>query len=246
MTLQVELQNLGLKENEAIVYVAIVKLGETTISALERETELHKQIIYNMIEELLLKNLVQIHYEGRGKKFSVSNLAELEQLIARKLSSAHVVTGQLMKLANQVTVTDSIKTYRAQSGIWHYYKQKILLQPPQSTILFLAENTEKYFEIFPLKSTGFIEYEKIREAQKINLHGIVFDGKGKEKGSNIKRNLVEIKALQNKASSPHDLIIWETSVGLLFYTDEPYIIDINGKSTADGFRSYFKAIWNTN
>ena len=52
MTLEQELAQLGLKENEIKVYIAALELGEPAVGDIERQTALHKQLIYNAASSL--------------------------------------------------------------------------------------------------------------------------------------------------------------------------------------------------
>ena len=52
------LSELGLSEGEIKVYMALLKLGSSPVSALKEETKLHRTTIYDFIEKLLNKGLV--------------------------------------------------------------------------------------------------------------------------------------------------------------------------------------------
>jgi sugar-specific transcriptional regulator TrmB len=62
------LQYFGLSEYEAKVYVALVSLGPAKAGAISREADVPQSKIYNILDELIRKQLVEV-FEGRPKEF---------------------------------------------------------------------------------------------------------------------------------------------------------------------------------
>ena len=59
------LQNIGLKANEATVYLALLKLGTTHAGRIVLETKLQKSSVYNALEYLIERGLV-VSYNHAG------------------------------------------------------------------------------------------------------------------------------------------------------------------------------------
>ena len=135
MTLEQELQQLGLKENEVKVYLAVLELGEPTVGDIERQITLHKQLIYNAAERLHEAGLLSIHEIRGRKRFSVPNPSALEERARVQLQKTQQLIPQLFERANKKRSADDIRIYRGMRGVQHYYLEVIQHQPAKSEVL---------------------------------------------------------------------------------------------------------------
>ena len=109
MTLQEKLANLGLKKNEIKVFLAVLEVGEPAVGQVQKETGLHKQLIYHAAESLAAKGLLSI-FEVRGRKrFSVPNPSIIEEQARQRLASTQELVPELFKLSNQLTCLHLLK-----------------------------------------------------------------------------------------------------------------------------------------
>ena len=53
LTIPKQLEELGLSKNEALVYLAVLELGEPGIGEVETQTNLHKQFSYQIARHVL-------------------------------------------------------------------------------------------------------------------------------------------------------------------------------------------------
>ncbi len=160
MTIEQELEQLGLKENEVRVYLAVLGLGEPLVGDIEKQTGLHKQLIYNAAEKLHTEGLLSIHEIRGRKRFSVPNPAALEERAKAYLQKTQQLIPQLMDLANVKRAADDIRIYRSVKGVQHYYLETIKQQPSGSEVLVLGVNSERYFEIFQPQEAAFQNFEQ--------------------------------------------------------------------------------------
>jgi sugar-specific transcriptional regulator TrmB len=244
MTLEKDLYQLGLKENEVKVFLAIIKLGEPTVGEIQKETGLHKQLIYNAAEELNKDNLINIFEVRRRKRFSAPNPSALEEKAKQQLQTAHQLVPRLLEISNQKRSVDDIRVYRGNRGVQHYYLSVIYSQPEETTVDILGVNSERYFKIFDKNEFAYKSFEETRISKKVKLNLLLFGNQKKELELNKNRSFVEIRLLEDLLQAPNDIMIWNDRVGMLFYGDEPYVLDLAGTETVNGFRAYFEAFWN--
>lgn len=243
MTLEQELARLGLKENEVKVYLASLELGEPTVGQIEKQTGLHKQLIYNAAKALEGKQLLSI-YEIRGRKrFAVDNPAALEDRARARLEEAQSLIPRLLELSNKKRGADKIRIYRGKKGVHQYYLQSIRNQPKESSMYILGVNSRRYFEIFEQDGIPYRRMEQTRTSRKITWKLLLFGPKESEIQSNKGRPYLEISLIPDAVRAPFDIMIWHDHVGMLFYGDEPYVLDIVGQETVKGFREYFQVLW---
>jgi len=244
MTLEQELAQLGLKDNEIKVYIAALELGEPSVGDIEKQSGLHKQLIYNAASSLQEKELISIHEIRGRKRFSVSNPAALEEHARARLEKTQELVPLLFDRANKKRAADKVRTYRDVKGVQQYYLESIRRQPEKSEVYILGVNSERYFEIFGKDSVAYERFENARIDRNIKLNLLLFGAKEEEIELNKERPNIDLRLLEVTVQGPMDIMIWHDHVGMLFYGDEPYVLDIIGQQTADGFRQYLNVLWN--
>lgn len=244
MTLEQDLAQLGLKENEVKVYLAALEMGESTVGKIERHTNLHKQLIYNAADSLQDRGLLCINEVNGRKRFSVMDPTALEEQAKARVAKARQITPRLFELANQQRSTDKVRVFRDLKSIQQYYLESTRNQPASSEVFILGVSSRRFFEIFDQQSFAYQRLEQLRTSRHINWNIILFAGKEEEATLNKRRSLVQIKLISEAVQAPIDMMIWHNHVGLLFYGAEPYVLDISGQETAKGFKEYFQVLWN--
>ncbi|HLD26002.1 MAG TPA: helix-turn-helix domain-containing protein [Candidatus Andersenbacteria bacterium] len=243
MTLETELAALGLKKNEILVYLAVLRLGEATVGQVEKETGLHKQLIYNAAQSLQGGSLLSA-YEVRGRKrFRVVDPGALEDKARARLEKAQALVPQLLELASTKKPADKVRIYRGKRGVQQYYLETMRRLPAGYTAHILGVNSDRFFEIFNQNDAPYQRMEELRIEKKISWRLLLFGAKQAEVVLNKDRLLIELRLMAEAVQSPIDIMIWQESVGLLFYGDEPYVLDLTGSETVKGFTEYFNILW---
>lgn len=244
MTLEGQLLQLGLKENEVSVYIAALELGEPGVGDIEKKSGLHKQLIYIAAASLESRGLLSIQEIRGRKRFSVTDPAAIEELAQEQLRHAKATIPLLYERANRKRSTDKVRIYRGIKGVQQYYIDSMRRQPSGSEVFILGVNSERYFEIFEQEGIPYQRFETTRKDQKVKLNLLLFGTQEKEIQLNQYRPNVELRLLTHAVQGPMDIMIWQNHVGMLFYSDEPYVLDIMGQDTSQGFQEYFSVLWN--
>ena len=243
MTLHEQLSSLGLKGNEIRVYLALLKIGESLVGDVEKETGLHKQIIYNSIESLQKKGLVTV-FESNGRKhFVVDDPGSIEDRAEKQFKQAQSIVPELMKIASTKRKVNELKIWKDKRGVRQYYIEALKKQPENSKVHILGVNSERFFEIFPKDGPHYSQVENLRKEKKITWDILLFSPKEDEVKQNEGRRLVEMRVINEQVQSPLDMMIWRDRVGLLIYGEEPYVIDVSGSEAVEGFKEYFNVLW---
>ena len=73
-----DLTNLGLLESEARVYLALLKLGQSSAGKIAKETKLNRNSVYKALHNLLEQGLVSYVIKANTKEYNASNPAQIE------------------------------------------------------------------------------------------------------------------------------------------------------------------------
>ena len=77
MDIQKLLENLGLEQKEAKVYLELLKLGEATATKIGEKTNLDRTLMYQIANKLIEKGLVSYIIKNNVKYFSAANPKKL-------------------------------------------------------------------------------------------------------------------------------------------------------------------------
>src|SRR5688500_9629693 len=92
------LATLGISKHGGLVYMALLRLGETGTSQIIRETELHGQYVYQSLGELEERGLAQ-HVIKRGRrKYSAKSPKTLVHLAEERKAQAELLANKLSEL----------------------------------------------------------------------------------------------------------------------------------------------------
>ena len=110
------LESIGLGEGERKVYLALLKLGSVPVQKLKEETNLHRTTIYDFIEKLLNKGLVNYVIQGGTKFFKATHPNKLLEYVREKEEGVQDILPELRKLAEFQKEKITVEVYKGPEG----------------------------------------------------------------------------------------------------------------------------------
>ena len=110
------LSELGLSEGEIKVYMALLKLGSSPVSALKEETKLHRTTIYDFIEKLLNKGLVNHVIKNNVTYYNATHPNRLADFLKEKVEKLNNVLPELIKLSEFHKEEIKVEVYKGKEG----------------------------------------------------------------------------------------------------------------------------------
>ena len=241
--LQQRLIQFGLSENESKVYLAVFKLGDCSIGALESNTLLHRQLIYNATNTLSARGLLSIKRIGGRRRFiSSAPSAFLEKYEAGRKNVLNLVK-DLESEKKSSRFFGEAKLYQGNFEIRQFYLLSVQYQPIRSHVSILGIESSRFFKIFAEDQDSYRRLEELRLKRKVIWDILLLSTKEKERAMNKSRSLVSCRLLKNEFVAPFDIVVWRDHVGLLIYGEEPTLLDIPGDPIARGFKKYLSLLW---
>ncbi len=118
------LKNLDLSEKEAVVYLASLELGLTTIQEIAGKSQISRSTTYQVIESLMKKGLMSALTKGKKKYFSADVPERLMTLIdikerelEKRKKELKAILPELKELARLSGERPKIKFYNGKQGI---------------------------------------------------------------------------------------------------------------------------------
>ncbi len=235
------LQDIGLSENEARVYLASLSLGPTTILKIAKSSQIRRTTVYSVVETLKNKGLIHIKPVGLKQLYVAEHPDRLDNIVKNKKQALEKSLPEFMALYNLKGGQSTIKYYEGLGAVKNIYET--ILEPLKinddymviSDLEKFFSNTDKeYFE-------GFLK-KRIKSGVKARL--IATDSERARYMKQYARNMhheVRILPLGSKLSVDTMIVPGKVTI---FNMDEPIsAISIENEGMIQMHKELFEIIW---
>ena len=139
------LQNLGLNEKQAIIYLSLLELGKSSVVQIAKKAEIKRPTAYLILDSLKQKGLIsEIPEQGRTL-FSAEDPSILEQNVKNSLNDFHELLPVFRSQFSKST-KPTIRYYDDKDAIYNLYLNEIF---PAKKIYFYGASVKKITEVWP-------------------------------------------------------------------------------------------------
>jgi sugar-specific transcriptional regulator TrmB len=231
-----ELTKLGLTENQSKVYEELIKNGPCRAGVIIKKTDLHREIVYDCLEKLIKKGLVNYILTKNVKQYSVSAPKELEEYISKQKSELkekeEVLKEIIKKLKNKEKENPSIaRIYQGKKGLRTVFEE--LFNPKYEILIFatgwgMKSVMKDYFYQWHLK----LRKNKVKGRAILN-RGIKLEDEYPYK----------IRYLSKEYISPSATIIYDKKIINIVWQEDPIVIVIESEKISESYKKYFEMLW---
>ena len=236
------LEDIGLSENEARVYLACLGLGPTTAINIAKTTEIKRPTVYTVIESLKTRGLLSIEVRGFKKKFVAERPEKLEEVLELKRNKFKKLLPDLKALQNAKDDGGFIRYFEGMEGIKSIYESMISdIKPHEDysvigNMEYLLSLDKKFFEDF---------FER-RARLNINLRILVQRNTGGDWFKKYEKNMnAQVKYLPASTKINTNLVIIPRRMLIHELTEPIKGIVIENKRTIDMQRELFEIMWSS-
>ena len=112
-----DLIELGLTDDEAKVYVALLELGGSYVSAIAKQANVHRVVCYKILEGLTAKGLIAQFTKDNVRHFSAEDPRILVRKQQQKLERAEKILPELLSMTHALAYKPKIQYYEGTEGI---------------------------------------------------------------------------------------------------------------------------------
>ena len=240
-----KLKHLGLSENEAKVYMAMLELGPSVVVEISRKSQINRPTTYVQIESLKKKGLVSTQAKGKKQFFIAESPDKLELLIDNELKTVedkknelNTFLPELLNLFNTSGERPHVKFFEGKEGVLAL--QREFLKTDDAPIYGIT-SMDNVFEVFPEFENTYI---KKRVHKKIHSKTIYTSLKGPILKESDELSLRESKYVEpNKLPLGVDITIFKDKVAIVALKGKISGTLIEHKEIADSFRAIFELVW---
>lgn len=237
MNLEKELQEVGLPEKEAKVYIAMLELGRATAQDIAKKAEVNRATTYFVMENLMKKGLASAIDEGPRQYFLPEDPSQIEAIFEKKRVEFEAQKERVKGLVSELSAINALKTKKP---IVKYYlgKEGILRMAKASFKYAKGEKIHTAFSRDELNK--HISSEETQKARIVRLKNHIearalcnsVKDFSQEKGDII------ITLPKEECSFPGDISVYKDTIQLISYEDMVGIV-IENHDIATTIRSLF-------
>jgi len=235
------LSEAGLTQSESKVYLALLKLGKSQSGKIVKEANISSGKIYEILEKLSEKGLVETVTENGVKQFIASDpktildyMKDKEEDIKDKTKKLENIIPDLQKIRKS-EVLENVYLVKGFRGI-------------EPVVYEVLENTKDDIKIMGIRSSKNIKFNAFwlrwhKERIKLKKEAkILFSDRNTDYWRNFKKmKLTTTKSIETVSPSAI-MVIGEHSF-IFSYEEEFTCIHIISKQTANSFNSFFESVW---
>lgn len=237
------LEDVGLTKGEVKVYLALLKLGETTTGNIIDKSGLSGGKIYVILDKLIKKGLVSYIIKNKTKFFSAANpnrvlyfVSEKEKLLEEKKKEIEKQLPSLLPLEKSTKKYDS-QLYMGYEGIKTVVFDVLEKLSPDDEILIMGINLSRDNKYNVLWKHW--HNERIKKGVSCKMLFSAKDSEFFKVFSKMKKT--EVKILEGIA--PASVGIVSDQILLTTYGEEPSSLLIKHPEIVLSFKTFFNTLW---
>jgi len=239
-----ELKKMGLTEGEASVYLALLKLGSSTVGPIVKESGISYSKIYEVLGRLLEKGLVSFILRDKTKYFQSVEPNRLLEFLKQKeeeiKNNEEVLKNILPDLEgmSKNKGNQTAEIFIGLKGLKTAYELLLKGYSKNTSLCYLYVHDEKYAE----EADSFYEKEfNYFKELGIKLQGISNRDLKGSKSFKKPPKFVDLRFVDFPLPTTMD--IYQDKVLLVTWRDKPFAYLITSKEISENFMNYFNILW---
>lgn len=241
------LGEIGLTKTEIKIYLALLKIGQSTTTNIVREARIHASKVYEFLDKLIQKGLVSYVIKANKKYFSAAEpeylkefLKEKQRKIAEQEKIVDSILPNLKALRKERKDIIKFNVYEGLRGVKSVY-EKILATLNKGETQYVMGAPRIANE----KVEGFLlEWHKRRVKKGIKCR-YIYDSDVRDYGKvREEMKYTQVRYLPKNIVSPVWIEIFKDHIFIGHIKDYNAVLFlIQDKEIAKGYLDYFKLIW---
>lgn|SRR3989344_1982273 len=240
------LADIGLTKGEIKVYLALLKLGQSSTGPVAKEAQVSRSKLYFILDKLAKKGLSGHVVKGKIKYFTAMEPKRILQYIDERNKQFNEQRSIVEKIIPKLEIEQRLNKQKTEAALYEGFRSiknfylNILddLSPGECYYVLGAsygENRKGIREFFEI-------YHKQRSQRKIKVKMLVnYDAKDRLVKSTFLN--AEIRFLPQYLISNMIVVFYKNKSFIFFLSEHPVGFLIESEEVTRGFKSYFDTFW---
>lgn len=225
-----ELIELGLTESESKIYISLLKLNNSTVKEISKDTGFHRTNIYDILEQLKEKGLVSTIKEGKSACFSATDPSNLYGFLNEKIGILDTIFPELEKIKKSSKDEIQVEVFKGKEGMKTVFRDIL----KENKTLYGFGIKGQFREHLPIYSKQWMRDVK---KQKLKYYGIY------TKKGNIPEIITKAKYVSEELSSPVATFIYGDKININIWEPSLVAITIKSKLVSSMYKQHFNLLW---
>ena len=228
------LREWGLSPKEAQVYFALAKSEEVTANDLAKQISSNRTVIYNILQQLVDKGLVNyVHKKGK-RFFSIANPESLLANIKEKEELTKDLIKSIKRIKRIKPSNKKVEVFEGVEGMKTLFEEIRVAKD-----LRVMNATGRSYEYLVYGAEHIArDIAKNRRSLTIGTQSMKKTQLNKFKGSGM-----NIKYLPKEAENCATTFIFEGKIIIQILKDKPFLIRIENNEIYEGYKKDFDVLW---
>lgn len=239
--LQRVLEDLGLTENEAQVYLTSLSLGPTTVLAIARAAEIRRTTVYSVIDALKKKGLMHVEPIGFKQVYVAEHPDQLVNIVDHKKQGLQQHLPEFLSLYNLRGSESTLKYYEGIESIKTLYDTTLEPMRPKEDYLVVSD-IQNFFDADDFFKNFLDRRIKSRVAARLILTDCEEARRLKKYSQQMNH---EVRILPKEYTLSIDIMITKYRV-VMFNLEAPISgLSIENPTTIKAHKEMFEIMWNS-
>jgi sugar-specific transcriptional regulator TrmB len=238
MNLEKVLENYGLTEKQAKIYLACLELGSASVQKISRKAGIARSTCYEILESINLLGLVSKFQKKKIINFNAEAPRQLIRLTQNKASLLEEVLPEFDARYGEARVRPTVRFYEGKTGM-KLILEEILQDNPKEVFTFGAAE-----DLFATLDRDFPEFVKRRIKHKILARVILRDSeKARERQRLGQQELREVRIIPARHEYHGSVFVWAKKIAMFSYKPDLVALVIESDELARLQRIMFELVW---
>ena len=242
-----QLKSLGLSDNEAKVYMAMLELGPATVLEISAKAGVNRPTTYVQIEVLKKMGLASTQTKGKKQLFIAESPEQLEFMIDRQKTELEQKKEELKKLLPELTAMLSVSDQKPQVRFFEGKEgllkmQTELLKSKTNEVVSFA-SADGILKIFPDHPRTLSSKRVQRGIRSRLIYTNIGEPVLKRHDDNMLRETKYVSP--DKFPFKSDVAIYGDNISISALEGKVVGVIITHKELADSFRALFNLLWDS-
>lgn len=239
MNLEKVLQNYGLTEKQAKIYLACLELGSASVNKISQKSGILRSTSYEILQSLHEMGIVSTFLKKKVRYFSADDPRQIIDIAKQKMEMLENALPQFRAIYGISKTKPTVKFYQGKEQM-NLVMEEILKEARE---LLTFASSDDFFTVLADYCPKFIER---RVKNKIPIKAITIDSeKARERKLVGPQILMEVRIIP-KAYQHHGLtFIWANKMAMFSFEKDLSVLVVENEELTNTQKSMFNYIWDT-
>lgn len=234
------LTDVGLSENEAATYLALLGLGTTTVGPVVKESRQPWSTCYSALESLVEKGFASYKVVSNKRYFTAASPDRFREMLEERVGVFGKILPELLAMEKKGEKREEVSVFIGYGGMRAVYERLLKIEKPgQEHVCFgIGGGT-----LSPKVLSFFGDWDRRRADKKVVCKMVISEDAREYIDQAKVLRYTEIRTVPKDYAAHVTIDAYADMSIISLWTEQPYFISIESDKFANAFRAFFNAFW---